>query len=130
MSMREIYTNSFPLPEVDVPEFKTPATVLSKWERFKRNFGLKYRPSLAYALLVNILFIVAILVLTWVSVAFEGLFNPLTMLGLFSLPMLLSLYDVLCLLEQEQEKEAARKKNQSIIKKYRKGVMRDAINKK
>ena len=128
--MREIYTNSIPLPEVDVPEFKTPATVLSKWERFKRNFGLKYRPSLAYALLVNILFIVAILVLTWVSVAFEGLFNPLTMLGLFSLPMLLSLYDVLCLLEQEQEKEAARKKNQSIIKKYRKGVMRDAINKK
>ena len=108
MSVREIYTNSFPLPEVDVPEFKAPSTVLSKWERFKRNFDMKYRPSLAYALIANILLIVAFLVLTWVSVAVEGLFNPLTMLGLFSLPMLLSLYDFLRLMEQEQEKKVKR----------------------
>ena len=110
MSVREIYTNSLPLPEVDVPEFKAPATVLSNWERFKRNFDMKYRPSLAYALIANIILIVALLVLTWVSVAFEGLFNPLTMLGLFSLPMLLSLNDALRLMEQEQEKEATREK--------------------
>jgi hypothetical protein len=106
--VREINTNRVPLPEVDVPEFKTPATVLSKWDRFKRNFDMKYRPSLAYALIVSILIIIAIVVLLWVSVAFEGLFNPLTMLGLFSLPMLLSLYDGLCLFEQEQEKKAVR----------------------
>ncbi|MHA1669294.1 MAG: hypothetical protein ACTSV5_01820 [Promethearchaeota archaeon] len=87
MSVREINTNSFPLAEVEIPEFKPhPATVLNKWERFKRNFDMKYRPSLAYALLVSILFIVAILVLSWVSVAFEGLFNPLTMPGAFQSP--------------------------------------------
>ncbi len=103
MSVRETYTNSVPLPEVAFPEFKAPAAVLSKWERFKRNFDLKYRPSLTYALLVNILLLLATLVLLWVSVAFEGLFNPSTILGLFSLPILLAIYDALCLMEQEQE---------------------------
>lgn len=103
MSLREIYTNGVPLPEVEYPEFRAPATVLSKWQRFKRNFDMKYRSSLSYALIFNILLLVAILVLTWVSVAFEGFFNPSTMLGLFSLPMLLALYDVLRLMEQEQE---------------------------
>ena len=109
--MREIYTNSVPLPEVEYPEFKAPATVLSKWQRFKRNFDMKYLPSLSYALIFNILLLVAILVLTWVSVAFEGFFNPSTMLGLFSLPMLLALYDALRLMEQEQEEEAIRERN-------------------
>ncbi|MHA1455678.1 MAG: hypothetical protein ACTSRT_17815 [Promethearchaeota archaeon] len=103
MSVREINTNSVPLPEVEFPEFKAPATVLSKWERFKRNFDLKYRSSLTYALLFNILFLVAILVLLWVSVAFEGFFNPSTILGLFSLPILLAIYDALRLMEQEKE---------------------------
>jgi len=108
--MREIYTNSVPLPEVEYPEFRAPATVLSKWQRFKRNFDMKYRSSLSYALIFNILLLVAILVLIWVSVAFEGFFNPSTMLGLFSLPILLALYDALRLMEQEQEKEATREK--------------------
>ncbi|MHA1748505.1 MAG: hypothetical protein ACTSYF_07695 [Promethearchaeota archaeon] len=111
MSVRETYTNSVSLPEAEYPEFKAPATVLSEWERFKRNFDLKYRPSLSYALLFNILILAAILVLTWVSVAFEGFFNPSTILGLLSLPMLLAIYDALRLMEQEQEKEAKQEKN-------------------
>lgn len=111
MSVRETYTNSIPLHEVEYPEFKALATVLSNWERFTRKFDLKYRPSLTYALLFNILLIVAILVLLWVSVAFEGFYNPSTILGLFSLPILLAIYDILRLMEQEQEKEAIREQN-------------------
>ena len=111
MSVREIYTNGFLLAEVEDPEFKASASVLSKWERFKRNFDVKYRPSLAYALIVNILFLVTILVLIWVNVAFGGFFNPSTMLGLCSLPILLALYDALCLMEQEEEKEVKQEKN-------------------
>ena len=117
MSVRELYTNGLPLSEVEYYEFKAPAAVLSKWKRFKRNFDLKYRPSLSYALLVNSLLLVAILVLTWVSVAFEGLFNPSTILGLLSLPMLLAACDAVRLLEQEQEKEAAREKRERKAKK-------------
>ncbi|MHA1192766.1 MAG: hypothetical protein ACTSP9_10780 [Promethearchaeota archaeon] len=111
MSVREIYTNSIPLPEVEYLEFKAPATVLSNWERFKRKIGLKYRSSLTYALLFNILLMVAILVLLWVSVAFEGFFNPSTILGLFSLPILLATHDALRLMEQEQENETIQEKN-------------------
>ena len=103
MSMREIYINQVPLPEVEYPEFKAPATVLSKWQRFKRNFDMKYRPSLLYALVFNILLLVAILVLTWVSLTFEGFLNPSTILGLLSLPMLLAIYDALRLMEQEKK---------------------------
>jgi hypothetical protein len=110
MSMREINTKRVPLPEVEYPEIKAPTTVLSKWQRFKWDFELKYRPSLNYALIVNSLLLVAILVFTWVSVAFEGFFNPSTILGLFSLSMLLAIFDAACLVEQEQEKEAERQK--------------------
>ena len=117
MSVRELYTNGLPLLEGDFSEFKAPAAVLSKWKRFKRNFDLKYRPSLSYALLVNILLLVSILVLTWVSVAFEGLFNLSTILGLLSLPMLLAASDAVRLLEQEQEKEAAREKRERKVEK-------------
>jgi hypothetical protein len=108
--MREMNTKRIPLPEVDYPEFKALPTVLNKWQRFKRDFEMKYRPSLSYALIVNSLLLVAILVFTWVSVAFEGFFNPSTILGLFSLPMLFAIFDAVCLVEQEQEKEVARQK--------------------
>ena len=104
MSVREIYTSNVPLPEVELPEFKAPASVLSKWERFKRNFDERYRQSLAYAILTNVVILVAILVFTWVSVASDGFFNLSTMLGLLSLPMLLAAHDIVRLLEQEQEK--------------------------
>jgi len=105
--MREMNTNRVPLPEVEYPEFKAPTKALSKWQRLKQDFEMKYRPSLSYALFINSLLLVAILGFTWVSVAFEGFFNPSTILGLFSLPMLLAIFDAVCLVEQEQEKEKA-----------------------
>ena len=107
MSVREeMYSEGFSLPERELPEFKAPASVLNKWERFKRRFDLKWRPSLAYALVVNIILLVAVLALIWVSVAYGGfIFNPPTMLGLFSLPILFAMYDGLRLMEQEEEKK-------------------------
>jgi len=110
MSIREINAKWEPLSEVEYPEFKTSATLLNKWERFKRNFDVKYRPSLSYALIVNSLFLVTILVFTWVSVAFEGFINPSTMLRLFSLPILLAAYDFARLIEQEEEKAMVEEK--------------------
>ena len=105
MSIQEFYSKEITLPESEIPEFKTPASVLNKWERFKRRFDLKWRPYLAYALVVNFILLVSVLALIWVSVAFGGfIFNPPTMLGLFSLPILFAMYDGLRLMEQEAEK--------------------------
>lgn len=105
MSAQEMHSNQVPLPEVELPEFRPPASILNKWERFKRRFDLEWRPTLAYALAVNIILLVAVLALIWVCVVSEGLiFNPPTMLGLFSLPILFAAYDGLRLMEQEEEK--------------------------
>ena len=108
MSIQEQYSGQVMLPEVELPEFKArvPASDLSKWERFKRHVDQEWRPTLLYAVVVNIILLVAILALIWVSVAYGGfIFNPPTMLGLFSLPILLAVYDGLRLMEQEKEHE-------------------------
>ena len=94
------------LPEVELPEFKAQVPVFNRWEHFKRRVDLEWRPTLMYAIVVNIILLVAILALIWVSVAYGGfIFNPPTMLGLFSLPILFALYDGLRLMEQEKERE-------------------------
>ena len=105
MSVQEFYSKEAMLPESEIPEYKSPASALSKWERFKRHFDLKWRPSSVYAIVVNIILLVSVLALIWVSVALGGfIFNPPTMLGLLSLPILFAMYDGLRLMEQEEEK--------------------------
>ena len=107
----ELYSDGISLPDREIPEFRAPASVLNKWERFKRRFDLEWRPTLAYALLVNIILLVSVLALIWVSVAFGGfIFNPPTMLGLFSLPILFTIYDGLRLMKQEAERKKEEEK--------------------
>jgi hypothetical protein len=111
MSIQEQYSGQVMLPEVELPEFKAhvSASDLSRWERFKRHVDQEWRPTLLYAVVVNIILLVAILALIWVSVTYGGfIFNPPTMLGLFSLPILFAVYDGLRLMEQEREYEQER----------------------
>jgi fatty acid desaturase len=109
MSIQEHQSGQAMLPEVELPEFKAHAPVFSRWERFKRQMDQEWRPTLAYAVVVNIILLVAILALIWVSVAYGGfIFNPPTMLGLFSLPILFTVYDGLRLMEQEKKLEKER----------------------
>ena len=111
MSVQEQNSGQVMLPEAELPEFKAQALTsdLSKWEHFKRRVDLEWRPTLAYAVVVTIILLVAILALIWASVAFGGfIFNPPTMLGLFSLPILFAMYDGLRLMEQEKEYEKER----------------------
>jgi hypothetical protein len=109
MSVQEQHSGQISLPEVELPEFKTSGPVLNKWERFKRHFDQEWRPTMMYAIVLNIILLVAILALIWVSVAYGGfIFNPPTMLGLFSLPILFAIYDGLRLMEQEKEYEKER----------------------
>ena len=118
MSIQEYQTDQVMLPEVELPEFKAHAPAFNKWERFKRRVDLEWRPTLVYAVVVNIILLVAILALIWVSVAYGGfIFNPPTMLGLFSLPILLALYDGLRLMEQEEEYEKERERKTKLNQK-------------
>ena len=115
MSIQEQYSSDVMLPEVELTDFKAPGPVFSKWERFKRRVDLEWRPTLVYAVVVNIILLVAILALIWVSVAYGGfIFNPPTMLGLFSLPILFAVYDGLRVMEQEKEYEKE-KENKNIL---------------
>jgi hypothetical protein len=118
MSVQEQNSGQVMLPEVELPEFKAQAPVLNRWEQFKRRVDLEWRPTLVYAVVVNIILLVAILALLWVSVAFGGFFfNPPTMLGLFSLPILLALYDGLRLMEQEKEREKEKENKNKLTQK-------------
>lgn len=112
MSVQEFYSKEVLIPEKEIPEFKAPASVLNKWERFKRHFDQKWRPSSVYALVINIILLVSVLALIWVCVAYGGfILNPPTMLGLFGLPILFAIYDGLRLMEQEVEKNKEKEIN-------------------
>ena len=120
MSVQEQNSGQVMLPEAELPEFKAQALTsdLSKWEHFKRRVDLEWRPTLAYAVVVTIILLVAILALIWVSVAYGGfIFNPPTMLGLFSLPILFAMYDGLRLMEQEKEREKERENKNKLTQK-------------
>ena len=55
MSIQEYQTGQVMVPEVELPEFKAHAPAFNKWERFKRRVDLEWRPTLVYAVVVNII---------------------------------------------------------------------------